>query len=235
MPFKNKSAVILITVSMLIVGVFATMIFKAYDKTGEVNRPDLNLPGFLQLEIENEQLTKENEKLWKELTRLQAGQSAAALASEQLEEGRINAGYLSLTGKGIRIILDDSDEQERDSGFANYVIHEEYIRSLVNILWNGGAEAIAVNGQRITTHTEIFCSGAFIQINGTRQMPPYEILAIGNQNNLQSALQFYFWDKLGEYQEQYGITRQLEIPEESIIIPAAKEYKYRYAEPVKEG
>lgn len=235
MPFKNKSAVILITVSMLIVGIFATIILKAYDKNDVVSFPDLNLPSLLQLEIENEQLTKENEKLWKELTRLQAGQSAAALASEQLEEGKVNAGYLPLTGKGIRIILDDSEELERESQFANYVIHEEYIRSLVNILWNGGAEAIAVNDQRITTHTEIFCSGAFIQINGTRQMPPYEILAIGNQNNLQSALQFYFWDKLGEYQEQYGITRQLDIPEESITIPSAKEYRYRYAEPVKEG
>lgn len=235
MPFKNKSAVILITVSMLIVGIFATIILKAYDKNDVVSLPDLNLPSLLQLEIENEQLTKENEKLWKELTRIQAGQSAAALASEKLEEGKVNAGYLPLTGKGIRIILDDSEELERESQFANYVIHEEYIRSLVNILWNGGAEAIAVNDQRITTHTEIFCSGAFIQINGTRQMPPYEILAIGNQNNLQSALQFYFWDKLGEYQEQYGITRQLDIPEESITIPSAKEYRYRYAEPVKEG
>ncbi|KUO60530.1 MAG: hypothetical protein APF84_06655 [Gracilibacter sp. BRH_c7a] len=235
MPIKNKSAIILITVSMLIVGIFSMIIVKAYQKTGEVSRPDSNLPSLLQLEIENEQLTKENEKLWKELTRLQAGQSAAALASEQLEEGRLNAGFTPLTGSGIRIILDDSDQEERTSQFANYVIHEEYIRSLVNILWNGGAEAIAVNDQRITTHAEIFCSGAYIQINGTRQMPPYEILAIGNQNNLQSALQFYFWDKLGEYQQQYGITRTLEVPEEPIIIPAAKEYNYRYAEPVKEG
>lgn len=235
MILKNKSAFILITVSMLLVGIFATIVFKSYDKSGEVSRPDSNLPRLLQLEIENEQLTKENGKLWKELTRLQAGQSAAALASEQLEEGKVNAGYLPLTGKGIRIILDDSDELERESQLANYVIHEEYIRSLVNILWSGGAEAIAVNGQRITTHTEIFCSGPIIQINGTRQIPPYEILAIGNQNNLQSALQFYFWDKLGEYQEQYGITRHLDVPEESITIPASKEYKYRYAEPVKEG
>ena len=235
MPFKNKLAIVLITVCMLLVGVFSTVLVKAYYKTGEASRPDANLPNLLQLEIENEQLTKENEKLWKELTRLQAGQSAAALASQQLEEGKVNAGLVPLVGTGIRIILDDSDVEERISQFGNYVIHEEYIRSLVNILWNGGAEAISVNGQRITTHTEIFCSGAFIQINGTRQMPPYEILAIGNQNNLQSALQFYFWDKLGEYQQQYGITRKLEIPEEQIIVPAARQYSYRYAEPLREG
>lgn len=235
MPFKNKSAVILITVCMLLVGIFSTVLIKAYYRTDKVVLPDANLPTLLQLEIENEQLTKENEKLWRELTRLQAGQSAAALASQQLEEGKANAGLLPLTGIGIRIILDDSDHLDRTSQFGNYVIHEEYIRSLINVLWNGGAEAIAVNGQRITTHTEIFCSGAFIQINDTRQMPPYEIVAIGNQENLQSALQFYFWDKLGEYQEQYGIMRKLEVPEEKIVVPAGKQYHYRYAEPVREG
>jgi len=109
------------------------------------------------------------------------------------------------------------------------------LRTLINILWNGGAEAIAVNNQRITTHTEIFCSGSYIQINGTRQMPPYKIVAIGNQDNLQSALQFYFWDKLGEYQQQYGITRKLEVPSEPLRVPAAIERNYMYAEPVKEG
>lgn len=232
---KKRSALAMITITMLIVGIFSTTVVKAYYNNNEVSRPDANLPSLLQLEIENEQLSKENEKLWRELTRLQAGQSAAALASEQLEERKLNSGFLAVSGPGIKIILDDSDHEERTSEFANYVIHEEYIRSLVNVLWNGGAEAIAVNGQRITTHSEIFCSGAYIQINGTRQMPPYEIVAIGNQNHLQSALQFYFWDKLGEYQQEYGITRELVVPEEPVTVPPAKEHSYRYAEPVKEG
>jgi len=219
---------------MLLVGILAMTLIKAYYNSNPDNRSDVNLPSLLQLEIENEQLSKENEKLWEELTRLHAGQSAAALASQQLEQAKLNAGLLAVSGPGIRIILDDSDF-DRTSQYGNYVIHEEYLRTLINILLNGGAEAIAVNDQRIATHSEIFCSGSYIQINGTRQMPPYVILAIGNQNHLQSALQFYFWDKLGEYQQQYGITRKLEVPEEPITVPAARQHNYRFAEPVKEG
>lgn len=233
---KNKKlAISLITLGMLAIGIFSIILVKAYYSANQDTlHQDANLPSLLQLELENEQLAKENEKLWKELTSIQAGQSAAALASQQLEEARMNAGLIKLTGPGIRITLDDSD-LDRNSEYGNYVIHEEYLRTLINILWNGGAEAIAVNNERITTHSEIFCSGAFIQINGTRQMPPYRIVAIGNQSNLKSALQFYFWDKLGEYQQQYGITRKLETPEEPLTVPAGREHSYKYTEPVKEG
>ncbi len=232
---KKNTALSLITIGMVIIGIFSLTLVKAYYQANQDSqRPDASLPSLLQLELENEQLAKENDKLWGELTRLQAGQSAAALASQQLDEATRNAGLTKLTGPGIMIILDDSD-LDRNSEYGYYVIHEEYLRTLINILWNGGAEAIAVNNQRITTHTEIFCSGAFIQINGTRQMPPYRIAAIGNQENLKSALQFYFWDKLGEYQQLYGITRKLEIPTESLTVPASKQQSYRFAEPVKEG
>lgn len=235
MRLKNKAAIGLITLGMLVIGIFSFLLVKSYYKVSEDStRSDASLPSLLQLELENEQLAKENDKLWKELTRLQAGQSAAALASQQLEEANRNAGLLEMTGPGIVIILDDSN-QDRNSEYGNYVIHEEYLRTLINILWNGGAEAIAVNNQRVTTHTEVFCSGAFIQINGTRQMPPYRIVAIGDQNNLKSALQFYFWDKLGEYQQQYGIIRKLETPTELLTVPAGRQYNYKYADPVKEG
>lgn len=235
MPVRKQRALGIIALSMIVIGFFSVILFKGYYKDSQEPRPqDASLPNLLQLELENEQLAKENEKLWKDLTGLQAGQSAAALASEQLNQAKMNAGLIKLTGPGLIITLDDS-QLERDQEYGNYVIHEEYLRTLVNILWNGGAEAIAINDQRITTHTEIFCSGAYIQINGTRQMPPYRIVAIGDQDNLESALQFYFWDKLGEYQQQYGITRKLDVPAEPLTVPAGEERSYRFVQPLKEG
>jgi uncharacterized protein YlxW (UPF0749 family) len=234
MQFNKKVALSLITLCLLAIGFFSFILIKAYyknDRTGEAQ--EASLPSLIQLEMENDKLTKENEALWKELTKLQAADSTAALASQQLEEANINACLVGLSGPGIRITLDDS-KQERSAPLGNYVIHEEYLRTLVNALWNGGAEAIAINNQRLTAHSEIFCSGSFIQINGTRQMPPYQIIAIGNQDNLKSALQFYSWDKLGEFQELYGIVRKLDIPKEPLTVPAAKAYTYKYAQPLKE-
>ncbi len=235
MQAKKNLAISLITLGMLVIGFFSVVIIKTYDQNNKDSlRQEANLPGLLQLEMENEQLVTENNNLYKELTKLQAGVSAAVLASQQLEDVSIKSGLVALSGPGIRITLDDS-KQDRSAEYGNYVIHEEYLRTLVNILWNGGAEAIAINNQRVTSHTEIFCSGAYIQINGTRQMPPYNIVAIGNQDNLKSALQFYFWDKLGEYQERYGITRNLEVPQEPLTVPAAKKFTYKYTQPLKEG
>ncbi|NLO98374.1 MAG: DUF881 domain-containing protein [Peptococcaceae bacterium] len=233
-PNKNI-AIGLITLCLLAIGFFSVVLIKAYyqhNKADDVQ--EASLPSLIQLEMENEKLTQENENLWEELTKLQAADGAAALASQQLEEASINACLVGMTGPGIKIILDDSRE-ERIAEAGNYVIHEEYLSALVNALWNGGAEAIAINNQRLTAHTEIFCSGSYIQINGTRQMPPYHIVAIGNQENLKSALQFYLWDKLGEYQQLYGITRKLETPKEPLTVPAAKQFTFKYAQPVKEG
>ncbi len=108
------------------IGYFPLYWSSLYKASADSTRPDASLPSLLQLELENEQLAKENDKLWKELTRLQAGQSAAALASQQLEEANKNAGLLEMSGPGIVIILDDSN-QDRNSEYGNYVIHEEYL------------------------------------------------------------------------------------------------------------
>ena len=112
------------------------------------------------------------------------------------------------------------------------VIHEGYIREIFNALWNGDAEAIAVNGQRVTPNTEVVCSGSYLQINMTRQMPPYVIEAIGDTNSLLAALNSYGWVKLGDLQQVHGITRNLKVLSK-VVIPAGILRDYQYAVPVK--
>jgi uncharacterized protein YlxW (UPF0749 family) len=193
------------------------------------------VPSLIQTEQENQQLSVENEKIQLELVKYAQGQSASTLANQQVQEAKMNAGLVGVSGQGVRITLDDSKrvvkEQEDPMLF---VIHEQYIREIFNALWNGGAEAIAVNGQRVTTNTEVFCGGSYIQINGTRQMPPYVIEAIGDTNTLSAALNFYGWFKLGDLQQQNGINRKLEVLSK-VVIPAGKLRDYHYSEPVKEG
>lgn len=226
----------MLTVASLILGFLFISLLKATGAAGTPTRTDTTLASLIQIGQENEQLQKDIAKLKEELAKFQAGQNASKVVLDQLETAKRNAGLTKVTGPGIRIILDDASERDiNDEDLNYYIIHEEYIRQIVNWLWNGGAEAISINGQRVVGSTEIFCSGAFIQINGTRQMPPYVIEAVGDVNYLQSALNFYFWDRLGEYQQQYGITRKLEVPTEPIVIPAGKIQQFRYSEPMKEA
>ena len=226
----------LLGLGSIMIGFLFIILLKAQGATGsQMTRSETAIPSLIKTEQENQQLSADNEKIQLELDKYTQGQSASALANQQLQEAKLYAGLIAVDGPGIRITLDDSKsvvkEQEDPMPF---VIHEQYIREIFNALWNGGAEAIAVNGQRVTTNTEVFCSGSYIQINGTRQMPPYVIEVIGDANTLSLALNFYGWFKLGDLQQQYGITRKLEILEK-VLIPAGKLRDYHYAEPVKEG
>jgi len=226
----------LMGIAMALIGFLFIILLKTQTVWGIQQKAEAAaVPSLVQTELENQQLSMENENLYAELEKYYQGKSASELLNQQLQEARMNAGLVTVTGSGIRITLDDSKDAVPEFENRNlYVIHEEYIRDILNALWNGGAEAIAVNNQRVMANTEIFCSGSYIQINGTRQMPPYLIEAVGDANALTSALNFYYWFRLGDLQEQNGITRRLETMT-NIVIPKGNLRAYQYAEPVKEG
>lgn len=176
-----------------------------------------------------------NEKIKQQLVQYTQAQNALTLVSRQIQESKMNDGLIRVTGPGLRITLDNprgSAVLKDDQKF--YLIHEGDIRGIINALLNGGAKAVAVNGQRVTTNTEVFCTGSYIQINRTQQKPPYVIEAIGDTNILSTSYKFYGWLELGDIQKQYGITRKLEVLNE-VVIPAGKLRDYRYAKPVKDG
>ena len=217
----------------IVIAFLIIMLLKMHGVSGsQVTLQETIVPSLIQTEQENRLLSEDNEKIKVQLEQFAQCQSVSTLANQQLKEAKMNAGLIGVTGPGLRITLDDSKRAavaEEDPKLC--VIHEEYIREIFNALWNGGAEAIAVNDQRVTTNTEVVCSGSYIQINGTRQMPPYVIEAIGNTKNLSEALKFYGWFKLGDLQQQNGVTRKMEALS-NVIVPAGILRDYQDAEPV---
>ena len=231
----NKRELSLLGFSSIVI-IFLIIMLKAHGVSGsQVTLLETVVPSLIQSEQENQQLLTDNEKITQELAKYAQGQSASTLANQKLQEVKMNAGLIGVAGPGLQITLDDSKRSAIGQGDLQlFVIHEQYIREIFNALWNGGAEAIAVDGQRVTTNTEVYCSGSYIQINGTRQMPPYVIEAIGDKKTLSAALQFYGWFKLGDLQQQNGITRKLKVLGK-VVIPAGIFREYHYAEPVKVG
>ena len=55
---------------------------------------------------------------------------------------------------------------------------------MVNALWSGGAEAVAVNDERLTAMSAVRCVGNTLLLNGSVYSPPYRIAAIGNPDLL---------------------------------------------------
>jgi len=59
---------------------------------------------------------------------------------------------------------------------------------VANALWQGGAEAMTIQGVRIISTTGIKCVGNTVILNGVPYSPPYRIAAIGDPEQLQAAL-----------------------------------------------
>ncbi|HVW31584.1 MAG TPA: DUF881 domain-containing protein [Acidimicrobiia bacterium] len=103
-----------------------------------------------------------------------AGPSAALAAM------RARMGLVAATGPGMVVTLDDSSERVSPSGNLNdLVIHSQDVQAVANGLWAAGAEALAVNGQRVVPTSAILCVGNTLLINGTVHSPPFRFTAIG--------------------------------------------------------
>jgi uncharacterized protein YlxW (UPF0749 family) len=94
----------------------------------------------------------------------------------QLEQARIAAGLIALQGPGIVFKLEDASTP---GGGADQLVSAADIRTLVNELWLAGAEAVAVNGERVTASTAFLDIGGSVLANSAYLQPPYTIAAIG--------------------------------------------------------
>jgi uncharacterized protein YlxW (UPF0749 family) len=111
------------------------------------------------------------------------GEGSAVLVrqlNDRLQQARIAAGLIPLTGTGIVIQLEDSKEPvPPDGSESDYIVGSRDIRLVVEELWGAGAEAIAVNGERITPTSAIIDVGTSLLVNSAYLTPAYQITALG--------------------------------------------------------
>lgn len=166
------------------------------------------------------------------------GQDQLSALHQQLRQLKALVGTMELTGPGIILTLDDNQAgaAAAKNNLAtyrpeNYIIHDKNILYLVNEIKAAGAEAIAINNQRIVTGTDIRCVGTVIMVNSTRLAPPYEIRAIGNPYTLEAKL-------LTGEELPYLMNRDFPVKlvkQEVVTIPAYKStYAVNHLQPVEE-
>ena len=113
----------------------------------------------------------------------QQGTGSAAVVKDlnaRLDQARIAAGLIPLTGTGIVLKLEDSSQPVPPGGNeSDYLAGAADLRTVVALLWQSGAEAIAINGERITTSTAIIDIGGSVLVNAAYIAGPYQIAAIG--------------------------------------------------------
>ncbi len=152
----------------------------------------------------------------------------------QLQAARIAAGLIPLTGSGIVIQLEDSkDPVPPDGGEVDYLVGSHDIRTIVEALWGAGAEAVAVNGERLTPTSAIIDVGASLLVNSAYLTPPYQITALGASDLYeQLSRSAKFVDFVRERGDGYGIRVSLAEPE-SVDMPAfVGTVTLRYSRPI---
>jgi uncharacterized protein YlxW (UPF0749 family) len=101
------------------------------------------------------------------------------------------AGELSVQGPGVQVELSDDRGVQQDSqpeGAERGRVLDHDLQVLVNALWASGAEAIAVNGHRLSAVTAIRRAGRAVLVGLQPVLPPYRIQAIGDPERLAAEL-----------------------------------------------
>jgi uncharacterized protein YlxW (UPF0749 family) len=125
--------------------------------------------------------------LTEEITTLRA----AALGDDdaaRVVESNINAldpvvGNVAVTGPGVLVVVDDSPSAAAD---ARDRVLDLDLQVLANGLWEAGAEAVAINGHRLSSLTAIRSAGDAITVDFRSLTRPYRVEAIGDPRTLQA-------------------------------------------------
>lgn len=148
---------------------------------------------FKNLEETNKRLQEEIKILRNRITdyeeKLSSGKGAIQALNEQLQTIKVQAGLTSVMGPGVIVTVADSGYKTTLPELQNfYIVHDYDLLQVINELKAAGAEAIAINGQRLSFYSAIRCVGNVIQVNGIPIASPYKIEVIGNPEVLLSGL-----------------------------------------------
>lgn len=165
-----------------------------------------------------------------------ASSDAAALA-ERLALLEVRSGAVPVAGPGVAVTVDDAesvdsaagsdprDVEQADEGR----VQDGDLQRVVNGLWAAGAEAVAINGQRLTALTAIRSANIAILVAYRPLSPPYVISAVGDPGSLETRLREgdagLYLDVL---RDAYGIRSSVE-PVEELRLPAASGLTLRAA------
>jgi len=154
--------------------------------TVRYNTPLLDAAKTLQNEQNSLKVTLA--ELRAQLDQIQSSASTQSEAAKDLQS-RIDglktvAGLNERSGDGVEIVLDDARGAAAAKDVEKSICHNTDLTDIVNQAWRGGAEAIAINDERIVGSSSIYCVGSTIMVNGTLMSPPFKVLVIGPQNEL---------------------------------------------------
>ncbi|HZE37184.1 MAG TPA: DUF881 domain-containing protein [Stackebrandtia sp.] len=139
---------------------------------------------------------------------------------DRLHQAEAAAGLRAVIGDGVTVTVTDgpgTSSGEADPG----KVYDRDLQIVVNTVWAYGAEAIAVNGQRLTATSAIRAAGGAIMIDNSPVSSPYKITAIGPDDLADTVSSSSIADTFDKYSAKYGMS--MTVTESSDLrLPAAQ-------------
>ncbi|WNB90484.1 DUF881 domain-containing protein [Bacillus sp. NEB1478] len=169
-------------------------------QSNEWKKEDSLRSQILTLQKNNRSLSSDLQKLQRNVevkeSKLADQEKASYNLVKDLKKLRMVVGNVKVKGEGVKVTLSDSSYVPEGENPNDYIVHEEHIRSVIDELHISGAEAIAINGQRISHDTYISCVGPVVSVDGNQYPAPFIITAIGDSNALEKSLNLYIVNKI---------------------------------------
>ncbi|MEV0129927.1 DUF881 domain-containing protein [Dactylosporangium sp. NPDC050688] len=191
-------------------------------------------------DVRSRQRTAEDLQRQVDVLRAQVDQArddalADASGAARLRGLAARTGTGKVTGDGVVVRVADAPPQidpvtgttaEENLG----IVLDRDLQDVANGLFQAGAEAIAVNGQRLTATSTIRAAGGVILVDFKPVTSPYEVAAIGPPDLAgrfsSSATAKRFRRYVDNYRMQFGVKAR-----KGLVLAAAPEPPLRYAHP----
>lgn len=161
-----------------------------------------------------------------EIRSLRDAQVTDPQVRDQLASLGAVVGDVPVRGPGIRIDIDDAAGRTGSEG----LVFDTDLSRLASGLWQAGAEAITINGRRLTAQTPIRSAGSAITVDFVSLSPPYTVEAIGDPATLQARFArtsaAVWWNYI---RDNYGVVFTVRDAVGELEMPADPGIDVRYA------
>ncbi|WP_418605355.1 DUF881 domain-containing protein [Georgenia sp. SUBG003] len=171
-------------------GVWATKALRA-PQSGFLPARVLLVQQIRERAAEGDALRASNAERSAEIERLRDAELSGAGADllAQVRGLGVASGHVAVSGPGIVVTLEDSPAAQRGVvGAEDERVTDVDLQVLVNSLWASGAEAIAINGQRLGSTTAVRTAGEAVLVNLEPVVSPYVVEVVGDPDELQTRL-----------------------------------------------
>lgn len=215
----------------------AMMTTAAISSQGSDLRPSRHTDLIDLIEIESDH----NADLRRQVTELRAEvdaltEPAAGAEGQELARARAEAGGDPVHGPAVRVSLSDAPADTLPDGVdeSMLIVHQQDIQAVVNALWASGAEAMTIQGQRVTARTAVKCVGNSVVLHGVPYAPPYVIVAVGDTSRMTDGLDADPWvASYRQYASRYQLGYAQEVLPEASLSGHEGGAELEYASPMR--